>query len=175
MKTTNAEEHRKFIRCAYANARESRDLSTQNGAVLVNSDGGIIGRACNRFALGVAETEERLNNRELKYPRVCHAEEGSLWDAVRKSNGVYLPDATLYVAWYACEHCAVAIIESGVRRVIGHLQHPGVHHQHSKWAKLVEVGLDMLNEAGVECLYYDDEGNGLGCEPLRLDYKLWTP
>lgn len=174
MKVTTAEEHRMPLRAAYHEATRSKDPSTQNGAVLVHPVVGIIGVGCNRFALGVAETAERLNDRALKYPRVCHAEEGALWDAVRLGNAYYIKDSTLYVVWYACEHCAIAIIESGVRRVVGHLQHPGVAHQHSKWAAFVAVGLEMLNEAGVECLYYDDGGKGLNCDPLRLDYKLWT-
>lgn len=164
-----------FLRKAYTEACKSVDPSTQNGAVLVAIDGTIIGRGHNRFATGVVTTPERLADRSQKYPRTAHAEENAIWDAVRNGYAHQLPTSTLYVAWYACEKCSVAILESGVRKVVGHRQHPGVVTLHSKWAALVEVGLDMLNEGGVECQYYSDEGKGLGCKPLLLDYKLWTP
>lgn len=164
-----------YLRLAYRQARLSRDPSTQNGSCLVAADGQVIGLAYNRFAFGVHETEERLNDRTQKYPRTQHAEEGAIWDSVRHGYAHLLPEATLYVAWYACEHCAVALLESGVRRVVGHLQHPGVAQQHSKWAESVAIGLEMLHESGVTCEYYDDGGKGLGCEPVRLDHKYWTP
>jgi dCMP deaminase len=165
---------RGLLKEAYAEATKSQDPSTQNGAVLAWSDK-IIGRGYNRFACGVVQTPERLADRSQKYPRTAHAEENAIWDAVRNGHGDLLDEATLYVAWYACEKCAVAILESGVRRVVGHRQHPGVLTLHSKWASLVEVGLDMLREGGVDCRYYDDQGKGLGCQPLLLDYKHWNP
>jgi dCMP deaminase len=164
-----------YLKQAYAEASKSADPSTQNGAVLVSADGLIIGRGYNRFAKGVKTTPERLADRNLKYPRTAHAEKNAIWDAIHNGYLDLLDNATLYVAWYACDRCADTILESGIRRVVGHRQHPGVITLHSKWAALVEAGLDMLQEGGVECLYYDDGGKGLGCEPLLLDYKLWTP
>lgn len=169
------EQSAKYLRAAYAEALKSVDPSTQNGAVLVHPTAGIIGRGHNRFATGVVTTPERLADRAQKYPRTAHAEENAFWDAARFGYGPVFPYCTLYVAWYCCEKCAVAILESGVRHVVGHREHPGVLNLHSKWATLVAIGLEMLNEGGVKCEYYTDEGKGLGCQPLLLDYKLWTP
>lgn len=168
------EVSRDYLRQAYLEAWFSPDPSTQNGAVLV-SEGLVIGKGYNRFARGVIQTPERLADRNQKYPRTAHAEENAIWSAVRTGFGTMISNSTLYVAWYACEKCAVAILESGVKRVVGHRQHPGVLNLHSKWANCVEIGLSMLREGGVECLYYNDEGKGMDCLPLLLDYKSWKP
>lgn len=166
---------RYFLNEAYKEATKSVDPSTQNGAVLVSLGGNIIGRAHNRFARGVVTTPERLADRNEKYPRTFHAEEGAIWDAVNNGHADALPLATLFVAWYACDKCACTILESGVKKVVGHREHPGVINLHSKWAQVVKIGLNMLEEGGVSCKYYSDQGKPFNCEPLLLDYKKWQP
>lgn len=161
-----------FLREAYAQAALSPDPSTQNGAVLVNGRGEIIGRGHNRFAAGVAATPGRLAVRAQKYPRTLHAEEGAIWDAVR--DGRNIEGATLYVGWFCCAHCAIAILESGIGKVVGHADHPGVVDQHGQWKALVEIGLGMLDEAGFPREYHSEPG-GLGCAPIRMNYEYWTP
>lgn len=166
---------RHWLKMAYEFAAKSPDPSTQNGAVIVSRTGVPIGYGFNRFATGLIDTPERLADRAQKYPRTVHAEVTSIWSAIRNGYAKHLPDATMFIAWYACDRCAIDIIESGIRHIIGHRQHPGALHQHSKWAPLVATGLDMLKEAGVVCEYFDDGGVPIYGQPIRLDYKEWVP
>lgn len=158
---------------AYREAAKSPDPSTQNGAVVVGPCGAILGRGHNRFARGIDPRPDRLADRAQKYARTVHAESSALWDAIRNGHAGLLPRATLYVCWYACDDCAKHILEAGVRRVVGHADHPGFADPHGKWGKLVEAGLDMLAEAGVARGRH--AGPIAGAPPIRIDYKPWSP
>lgn len=160
-----------ILRRAYQEAVKSPDPSTQLGAVVVAHNGLVIGQEHNRFPLGYKATPERLADRESK--RVCtvHAEVGAILAAVRWGHGDKLSLATLYCPWYACPTCAGVIIESGIRRVVGHGQHPG--NTHEAWRKSVEKGLEMLQDAGIVCDYVDGQiGGGI---KVRLNFETWEP
>jgi dCMP deaminase len=134
-----------LLRMAYRMAQKSPDTSTQNGAVLVGANSGIIGLGCNSFPQGVTTSDERWK-RPLKYSYVEHAERKVIYQAARAGHPTH--GATLYVAWYACADCARAIIEAGVKEVVGH-DHP-LHASRDDWAASVALGRHMLNEAGVK-------------------------
>lgn len=61
---------RRFLELAKQVSTWSKDPSTKVGAVLVNEDKHVVGMGFNGFPVGVADTEERLNNRELKYKMI---------------------------------------------------------------------------------------------------------
>jgi dCMP deaminase len=164
---------RVYLKMAYAEATRSPDPSTQQGAVLVATDGAVLGRGHNRFPRGIASTPERLADRAQKYPRVTHAERAAIYDAVARGHTpAEIAAATLYCPWFACDRCAEVILEMGVRRVIGHADHVGFADPHSVWGKLVEVGLGMLDEAGVARGNY---AGRLDAAPIRINYEPWTP
>ena len=52
----------------------SKDPSSKIAAVIVNDERRILSTGYNGFPRGIADTEERLNDREQKYPRIVHAE-----------------------------------------------------------------------------------------------------
>ena len=135
-----------YLRIAYQLAeRFSTDPSTQNGAILVNQQGEIVALGTNHFPRGVEESPERWAHPK-KYSYVEHAERGVLFDALRQ--GIKTLGLTMYCPWFACDNCARAIIEAGIKRVIGH-QTPN-DWTPDRWKASIAEALTMLKEGGVE-------------------------
>ncbi len=154
----------RFLTAAYNTAkRESTDPSTQNGAVLVLHDQ-ICASAANRFPKGVIEKPERWE-RPGKYQYVEHAERNVLFAAARVGCRTY--GTTLYVPWFACADCARAIIQCGVREVVGHKKM--FDGTPERWKESVEVGIGMLDEAGVQHRLVEGD---VGVE-IRFNGSMW--
>ena len=136
--------------------KKSPDPSTKNGAVLVDANGrSILTFGVNKFPSGVAETEARLIDKETKYRMIVHAESSTILNAARL--GVSTLDSVLYCPFYACSECAKAIIQGGVKKVVGHAQLMALASDHTTWVKSIVDAWDMLHEAGVQCVLYDGD------------------
>jgi dCMP deaminase len=95
----------------------SKDPSSKIGAVIVNDDRRILATGYNGFPKGIEDTEERLNDREQKYPRIVHAEMNALMNALY--SGVSVKDATIYVYGLpVCPECTKSLIQAGIKRVV---------------------------------------------------------
>lgn len=139
------------MREAYELARsQSQDLSTHNAALLV-SDGVVVASGVNRLPTGVAHSCDRLSLRPAKYLYVEHAERNAVYDAARR--GVMTEGLVMYCPWFACADCARAIVESGVREVVGH-KFEGAEG-YGSWKDSIEAGLQMLKEANVAVRYLE--------------------
>ena len=107
----------RFIQRAKDYSSWSKDPSTHIGAVAVepNSKREISG-GYNGFPRGIDDTSDRLQNREIKYKFVVHAEANCIYNATRA--GVSLEGAHLFV-WGLpiCSECAKAIIQVGIAEV----------------------------------------------------------
>ena len=66
---------RRFFDLARLVATWSKDPSSQVGAVIVDDKKRIVSVGFNGLPMGVEDTDERLNVRELKYELIVHAEE----------------------------------------------------------------------------------------------------
>lgn len=151
---TTDERDRNILLRAYNHANElSPDPSTKNGAVLIGCQGDILTFGVNRFPTGVAETQSRLTDKEIKYRLVVHAENGAIFNAAK--HGRIVAGATLYCPFYACSECAKAIIQSGVKRIVGHAQLMALASKHTTWVESIVDAWEMLHEAGVQCDLYD--------------------
>jgi dCMP deaminase len=94
----------------------SKDPSRKIGAVAVGDKGQILAQGFNGFPRGILDLEERLNEREVKYKYVVHAEMNVIFNA--SLNGVSLNGADLYVYGLPiCNECAKGIIQVGIKRV----------------------------------------------------------
>lgn len=155
-----------YLAEAYKLALNSPDPSTQNGAVLVK-DGTIIGEGWNAPPNGVQLNDERLV-RPFKYHFFEHAERNAIFDAARK--GISTVDATLYCPFIACVDCGRAIIQSGIKRVIGHL--PFKPQEGDRWYESCAISFGMLEEAGVEVSWYDGK---IGAQPVLYREELIEP
>lgn len=152
-----------YLTLAYQYAQQfSTDQSTQNGAVLVPAEsysrlGLELIYGANHFPKGVKESPERWE-RPTKYAFVEHAERNAIYAAAKA--GVSTDQATMFVPWFACSDCARAIIQAGIKEVVGH-DTPVHSEANPHWKESIQNALDMLDEAGVKYRYYS--------EPLNLE------
>jgi dCMP deaminase len=167
----------RLIYDGYIVAQDSPDPSTQNGALLWNPAGDLIGVDCNRFPEGVEYTAERWE-RPLKYEVIEHAERNAIyWAAAagRKTLG-----STMVAPWAACSDCARAIIQAGVKRLVRHKQatiHGAGGSTGEKWDDSISTADMMLKEGGVEVIDIDwcfHERIGPVLE-IRHAGELWHP
>lgn len=126
----------------------SKDPSTKIGAVLVNPDNVVLGMGYNGFPRGVADTDERLNNRELKYKLVVHGEVNAILAAMK--NGHDLTGSRLYVyptlmLPNICPECAKVAAQAGIAEVIGY-----VAETTERWQVMAEASSIILEEAGIK-------------------------
>lgn len=159
-------DYERFLRVAYLLALNSPDLSTQNGAVILNK-GAIISMGFNTLPDRVNITPERLERPE-KYLWTEHAERHAIYDAVRQ--GQATDGGTMVVPWFACADCGRAIIQAGIKRVVGHQKM--FDQTPKRWRDSISIALTMFEEAGVETLLIEGD---LGCAPIRFNEALWTP
>lgn len=130
------------LEAAYRCAAQSRDPSSQVGAVALSSHGEVLGRGWNTIPASTGLDIATID-RDQKIACVLHAEVAALLNA-------HGPTDTLYVTCYACPACATAIVTAGVRRCVGHL--PALRATVATgWGAAVHRGLSMLRAAGVEC------------------------
>jgi dCMP deaminase len=144
------------LKSAYQLARnQSTDTSTKLGAILY-SDKFAIGQGVNRLPKGVLHLPERLE-RPLKYEFTEHAERNAIYDAAR--HGFPTDKAKLYAPWFACTDCGRAIIEAGIKEVIGHAPIYRLDKRldgRKDWQDSIEKTLQMFREAKVKFRWIDD-------------------
>ena len=139
----NEKWDRRFIDLALHISGWSKDPSTKVGCVVVGEDREIRCTGFNGFPRGIEESMERLEDRELKYPLICHAEENAIMHAARI--GISLKDCTAYVTWPPCTRCARSLIQAGVIEVV----YPGDIEIPDRWIEDFERSSSMMKEAGV--------------------------
>ncbi len=134
----------RFIALAQHIAQWSKDPSTQVGCVVVGPDREIRSTGFNGFPRGIDDSDERLSDRDKKYPLICHAEENAIMHAARI--GVSLKDCSAYVTWPPCTRCARSLIQAGVRTVL----YPAGLEIPERWRDDFEMSTSMFREAGIE-------------------------
>lgn len=163
MVTVIAADSREMLRMAYGCALDSPDPSTQNGAIVLDSNGRLIGWGCNTFTEGMPQTPD-LFERPKKYAFIEHAERNALFSAAR--SGAY--PHTLACAWAACADCARAIVGLGVRRLVRHVR----DDDEGRWNESIEWGDQIMRAAGIEIV---DFSGRIGSKPVLFNGKLMNP
>ena len=127
-----------FLELAKTVSTFSKDPSTKVGAVIVDNDNRVISIGYNGFPKGIRD-DNRLDNRDLKYDMVVHAEANALLFANAPVKG-----CTIYTwPFQPCSICASLIIQAGIRRVVS------VENKDQKWSNNFQLAHDMLTEARV--------------------------
>ena len=134
---------RRFLNLAKHIAEWSKDPSTKVGCVVVGEDREIRSTGFNGFPRGIEDRLDRLADRDLKYPLICHAEENAIMHAARI--GVSLKGCVAYVTWPPCSRCARSLIQSGVCEII----YPEGCEIPERWREDFEISSEMIEEAGL--------------------------
>lgn len=135
---------RRHMGLAFHVAGWSKDPSTKVGCVVVGTHARNIAFGYNGFPPGIADTEDRLSDREVKYRLTQHAERNALDNAVFDLTG-----GRLISTLFPCIECAKSIVSKGIRTVVttstsipsGSF---GAASQSAEWAA------ELFKEAGVE-------------------------
>jgi dCMP deaminase len=123
-------------------AKLSKDPSTQVGAVIFDPKRRVVSAGYNGFARGVADTSERLENRDIKYKLVLHAEKNAILFATAS-----LENCTIVVTHPCCAQCAAQVIQSGIKHVIWPKPTPEFME---RWANDYALSVMQFKEAGVD-------------------------
>lgn len=110
----NHKWNKNFIELAQLVSTWSKDPSTKVGVVIVDDQKRIVSIGYNGFPRGVEDTEERYDNRPIKYEFVVHAEINSIMNSPRTD----LKDCTIYCTDHPCNNCMKAIVQTGIKEII---------------------------------------------------------
>ena len=130
----------RLIKLAQHVAQWSKDPSTKVGAVLVGRDRRSIALGYNGFPPGIADTPERLNDRETKHHLVQHAERNVIDNARFNPRG-----GPLYVTFFPCSECSKSIVSKGISRVVA-----PPPSENLPWSEDAIWTHMILSEAGIE-------------------------
>jgi deoxycytidylate deaminase len=168
-----------LMRYVYRLAELSTDLSTNNGAILIDEDKWADRPLYADFALAEGfnahlpgyENHPQAHERPFKYSVTEHAERAVIYDAAYK--GVCTKGLTMIANWVACPDCARAIVLPGLKRVICHKA--CMDRTPERWAEMVDLGLSMCenNTANIVPIM-QWEGEVGDVENLN-NGKIWTP
>ena len=99
-----------FIEMAQLVSTMSKDPNHKIGAVIVDQNNRVISTGFNGFAHGIKDSNERLENKDIKRLLMLHAEENAILHAKQDLKGCYI-----YIYGYPpCVHCMSLIIQSGL-------------------------------------------------------------
>jgi dCMP deaminase len=132
----------RFIDLARHISAWSKDPSMKVGCVIVADDHGVVSMGFNGFPRGV-EDDGRLDNRDKKYPLICHAEENAILHAAKK--GHTLAGLTAYVTHPPCTRCARGLIQAGIKQVV----YPDSDIP-DRWREDFSLAASMFAEVGVK-------------------------
>jgi dCMP deaminase len=129
----------RFLELARLVSTWSKDPSTQVGAVITRGKF-VVSLGFNGHPKGVGDTPDRLENREVKYRTIIHAEINAILTAKQDLEG-----CTIYLwPFMPCSQCGAAIVQSGIKRVVA------PEADNDRWAESFRFTTEMFSEAGVE-------------------------
>lgn len=129
----------RFLRLAEQVSSWSKDPSTQTGAVIVDKSIRVVSLGFNGFPTGISD-DDRLNNRDEKYPIIIHAEINAQLFANRNLEG-----CTIYTyPFQPCARCASVLIQAGINRVVSPEYIP------ERWEGDCKRAASLLLEGGAE-------------------------
>ncbi len=140
----NDEWDRRHFSLALEVSTWSKDPSTRVGAVCVSPDKRQLVPGYNGFAKGIEDTHERLHNKDLKNMMMVHAEINCIINS-----HVLLHGWSMYVTKAPCTHCANAIVNAGIVRMV--CPSPG-----GSWKESQLFAISILTEAKVNVDFYGE-------------------
>lgn len=144
----------KFLPDAKAAQSRSKDRSTKVGAVALDDNYIIKSSGYNGFPRGVNDDVESRHERPMKYKWTVHAEMNVIAQAARP---VLEGTTLLLTSLHPCTICAGMLINAGVKRVLAPvIKDAGTGQARHDWNEEEKIAFEMLSEAGVEVVFYDE-------------------
>lgn len=152
----NIDKLKRFIPDALAARGRSKDRSTKVGAVALDKDFVLKSSGYNGFPRGVDDTLDERHARPLKYDWTLHAEMNVVAQAARP---VLEGTTVIVTSLHPCPICAGMLIQTGVVRVLAPRTEAvkRIEEGREDWDEKGAIAMQMLAEAGVEVVYYDEE------------------
>lgn len=142
----------RFMRITKEVRTWSKDPSTKIGAIIVR-DKRILCTGYNGLPQGLEDSEERLNNRELKYQCVVHAEMNVLYNAL--SNNIDINGGTLYVYGLpVCSECSKGIIQARISKIF---QCVPEANNTPKWKESNVISKTFFDEVNIPVIDFPEE------------------
>lgn len=141
---------KRFLELAKHVATWSKDPSTQVGAVIVNDLKHVVGMGFNGFAAGVEDSEERYNDRPLKYKMVVHAEVNAILQAGHRARGGTIYVYPAFGSPPVCNDCAKVAIQAGIKCIVGYAAEHVDHILVDRWKESLKLSEQMFSEVGIE-------------------------
>jgi dCMP deaminase len=142
----------RFLNLAKTVSSYSKDPSTKVGAVIVDEDDNVRTIGYNGFPRGVNDTEERLNDRPVKYALTVHAELNAICTCARV--GVPTKGATMVCTHFPCSVCAGAIVQAGFKEVV--VLAPSEDFD-SRWNETNNYARTIFTEGNVDVIVFTED------------------
>jgi dCMP deaminase len=140
-----------FLEIAEVVKLKSKDQSTQIGAVVVGEGNNVLSTGYNSFPRGLDDSLEERQERPEKYFWMEHAERNAIYNAALE--GVSLKNSTIYLtSGLPCMDCARGIVNSGIKTV--YCKEECTTKNKEKWVESQTKSLQLLNECGINVIFY---------------------
>lgn len=137
----------RFLQLARFISGWSKDPSTKVGGVIVDPQNRVVSMGYNGFPTRIKDTQQRLENRDLKYPLTIHAEMNAVLFAHRDLRG-----CTLYTwPFQTCHFCAPDLVQIGLHR---HVSIEPTEDILSRWREGIKLAQEILKEGGIKLSIY---------------------
>lgn len=145
--------HNRFLELAKHISTWSKD-TTKVGAVIINPNTKqIVSIGYNGFPRGVKDNVDRIENRDIKYKLVVHAEVNAVLNANKSVDGCDLYVYPTMMIPNVCPECAKVVAQSGIKRVFYY----NSKKLSDRWEELSKYSKIIFNESGVS--YYGIDEN----------------
>ncbi len=126
-----------FMSLAKLSADMSKDPSTKVGAAIRAADKSVLSTSYNGFPPDIPDDPELLNNRELKYKYVVHAERNAINYALR--HGIS-DNCTIYTTLMPCKECYNLISKNNIKKIITLYPNEDLLNRYSQqWNEVIEL------------------------------------
>lgn len=139
----------RFLRLAKEVSTWSKDPNTKVGAVLVSPDRHDVFFGYNGFPSRLEDSQDRLDNRDLKLQYTIHAEMNAILNAKRSVEGF-----TAFTTFIPCDSCAIHLIQAGIARVVTIEANPELT---SRWKDKIFRTKRHLHESNIPLTIYNEE------------------
>lgn len=135
----------RFLDLAKYNSRWSKDPSTQVGAVIIDKTNRIVSMGYNGLPQKIPDDPDILNNRDVKYDIIIHAEINALIFAKQSIEGCIL----YTYPFLPCSRCTSIFIQAGIAKIIA------PKNKIERWEANLGLTRAMLDQAKIEYIEYD--------------------